>query len=76
MYFWTYGPQKTWLGKFLKVHVSEDPSRGNMVNGLKKCTKLNDSTFIIFTDPCKGKSKAIQIEKVSLSNMQNDRTVC
>ena len=69
-------PRKTWLGKFLKSQVSEDPLTGNMVNRLKQCSKLNDSTFTIFIDPCEGKSKATHVEKVSLSDMQNHRTVC
>ena len=69
-------PRKTWLEKFLKSHVSEDPLTGNMVNGLKQCSKLKDSTFTIFIDLCEGKPKENPVEKVSLSHMQNHRTVC
>ena len=74
-------PRKTWLEIFLKSQISVDPSSGNMVNGLKQCSKdtnnsTNDSTFTIFINPCEGKSKATQVEKVSPSDMQHHRTVC
>ena len=46
--------RKTWLDKYLKNPVSEDFSTSNMVNGLKYCSKLNDSTFTIFIDTCAG----------------------
>ena len=32
MYFVTCGLRKTWLFKYLKSLVSEDPAGGNMVN--------------------------------------------
>ena len=54
MFFCTYGLWKTWLDKGLKSPVSEDPSTSNMVNRLKHCPKLKDSTFIIFIDLCEG----------------------
>ena len=54
MYFRNYGPQKTWLDKCLKRPVWEDPSTGNMVNGLKHWFNLNGSTFTIFVDHCEG----------------------
>ena len=54
MDFLTDGLQKTWLFKCLKSPVSKDSSTSNMVNGPKHCSKLNDSTFTIFIDPCKG----------------------
>ena len=38
---------KTWLDKYLKSPVSEDPSISNMVNMLKNCSNLDSSTFII-----------------------------
>ena len=44
MYFRIYGPQKTWLDKCLKSPVSEDHLTGSVVNGLKHCFNLNDST--------------------------------
>ena len=37
MYLPKYGLRKTWLDKCLKNPVSEDPSRGIMVNGRKHC---------------------------------------
>ena len=52
MYIWTYGLRKTGLEKCLKCHFSENHSTGNMVNGLKHCSKLKDSTFTIFIDSC------------------------
>ena len=35
MYFWKYGPAKTWLGNCPKSPISKDPSRSSMVNGPK-----------------------------------------
>ena len=37
MYFGSCGFQKTFLDKYLKSLVSEDPSTSNMVNGIKHC---------------------------------------
>ena len=37
MIFGNYGFRKTCLDKCLENCVSEDPSRGNIVNGLKGC---------------------------------------
>ena len=51
MHFSTHGLQKTWLDKSVKSRASEDCSTSNMVNGLKHCSKLNDSTFPIFIAP-------------------------
>ena len=56
MYFWTYGLQKTWLDKCLKSPLSEDSLKSNMVKEEKLCSKLNDSTFTIFIDPCESNS--------------------
>ena len=39
------------LDMCLKSLVSEDPGTSNMVNGLKHCWKLNDSTFTISLNP-------------------------
>ena len=36
----------------LKSPVSEGSSTSNIVDRLKHCSKLNDSTFTIFIDPC------------------------
>ena len=52
MCFCTYRLRKTWLDKCQKIPVSEEHSSGNMVNGRKHSSKLNDSTFTIFIDPC------------------------
>ena len=52
MYFRKLGLQRTWLDKCLKSHVSDDPSRENRADGLKHCSNLNDSTFIIFINHC------------------------
>ena len=52
LYIWTYGLQKTWLDKFLKSPVSEDPSTSNTVNGPKQFSNLNETSFTIFIDLC------------------------
>ena len=44
------GLWNTWLDQCLKSLVSEDSSKRNMVNWLKHCWNLNDSTFIIIID--------------------------
>ena len=56
MYFGTYGFRRTWLDKYLKSGVFEDPSTSDMENGPKHSSKLNDSTFTIFIDPCEDNS--------------------
>ena len=53
MFFQEYRLRKTWLGKFLKGRVSEDPSTDNMANGLKQCCSLNGSTISIFINHCR-----------------------
>ena len=50
MYFRNYRLQKTWLGKCLKVLVSEDLSKSNMLNGIKHCPNLHSNTFNISVD--------------------------
>ena len=45
--------RKMWLRKCQKSRLSEDPLTSNIVNRLKNCSKLNDSTFTIFIDPFK-----------------------
>ena len=57
MDFWTYGLRNTWLVKCLKSPVSEDPSTRNLVNGTKYYSKLDDSTFTTFIDPCEDNSR-------------------
>ena len=49
MCFWNYGLRKTWLDICLESRVLEDPLRGNMINGLKNCCILNDSTIALFS---------------------------
>ena len=71
MYFRSYGFRKTFLDKCLKSHVSQDRSKNNMVNGPKHCSNLNHNTFAYLSINV----KAIELEKVSLSNMQNVRTI-
>ena len=44
------------LDKYLKSGVLEDPSTSDMENGPKHSSKLNDSTFTIFIDPCEDNS--------------------
>ena len=56
MYFWTYGLRKTLLDKSLKSPLSGDPSTNNVLNGIKHCLNLNESTCTIFLDHCEGSS--------------------
>ena len=51
--FQNYTPTKIWLDECLKSPVSRDPSESNMVNALRHCSNLNESTFTIFIDHCK-----------------------
>ena len=72
MYFWTYGIGKTWLDKCLKNPVSEDNSTTNMETP-------RNTAEIWMTEPLPYlliPLKEIQVEKVSLGDMQNLRTVC
>ena len=50
MYFQNYGFRKTLLDKCQKSRISEDPLTSIMVNGIKQCENLNDTTFTIFID--------------------------
>ena len=43
-----------WLHKFLKLNVSEDASKRNIINGQNHCCNLDDSTFTIFIDNFEG----------------------
>ena len=45
MYFGNYGLPKTWLDQCLKSPVSDDPSKSNMVNALKHCSNLKDTSL-------------------------------
>ena len=54
---------EAWLDKCLRSPVSEDSATSNIVNGLKYCWKLNDSTFTIFIDTCAGTSGSKSISE-------------
>ena len=56
MYFLIYGLRNTWLDKCQKCPVSEDPSISKMVNWLKHCSKLKDSTVNTLIHPSEGNS--------------------
>ena len=71
MCFRTYGLGKTWFDKCLKTPVSDNPSTSNMVNGPKHWSNLNAGKFAIFIGHCESYS----LEKLSLGDMQNIRTV-
>ena len=72
MYSRNYGLGKPWLDKCLKNPISEDLSESSMVNRTKHCSNVNHSNFAHLLINV----KAIELEKVSLSNMQNLGTVC
>ena len=71
MYFWTYVLPITWLDKRLKSPFSEDPSTSDMVNGPKNVEIWTTAPLPYLLNPVKG----VQLEKVSLSDMQNLRTI-
>ena len=54
IYVGNYGFRKTLLDIFLKSRVSEGPSKSNIVNEIKQCWSLNDTTFTIFIYHCEG----------------------
>ena len=54
LYFPNYGLRKRGEINVLKIPVSEDPSRSNMVNVPKHCSNLHHSTLIIFIGHCQG----------------------
>ena len=56
MYFRIDELRKTWLETCLRSSLWEDPSKSNMGNNQKYCSNLNESTFIIFVDPCEENS--------------------
>ena len=71
MYFRNYGLPKTWLHQCLKSPVSEDPTKSNMVNAPKRCSNLKDTSlpYLLIT------GKSIVLEKASVSDIQNLKTV-
>ena len=54
MYFRKYRFPKTWLDKWLKSCVSEDPWTDNAANVSKDCWNLYDGTFAIFINHWEG----------------------
>ena len=77
MYFGIFRLRKTRLDKRLKHPISEDPSTSDMVNGPNYSSNMKDSTVTIFTTTTFSITvKPFESEKVSLSDMQNYRTVC
>ena len=71
MYFRNYGLPKTWLDQSLKSPVSEDPTKSNMINAPKDCSNLKDTSlpYLLIT------GKSIVLQKVSVSDVQNLKTV-
>ena len=71
MYFRNYGLPKTWLDQCLKSPVSEDPTKSNMVNAPKHSSNLKDTSlpYLLIT------GKSIVLQKVSVSHIQNVKTV-
>ena len=70
MYFRNYGLRKTWLDKNQKSTSSEHPCTSNMVSAPKHCSYLDGSSFSILIIV-----KAIKFAKVTLSDIQNLKTV-
>ena len=60
-----------WLDKCLKSPVSEDSSKGNMVNGPKYVEILMTAALPYLLIAV----KAIDLQKVSVSDMQNLKNV-
>ena len=71
MYFRNYGLPKTWLDQCLKSPVSEDPTKSNMVNVPKYCRNLKETSlpYLLIT------GKSIVLQKISVSHIQNVKTV-
>ena len=71
MYFRNYGLPKTWLYQYLKSPVSEDLTKSNMVNASKHCSNLKDTSILSLLIT----AKSIVLQKVSVSDVQNLKTV-
>ena len=71
MYFRNYGLPNTWLDQCLKIPVSEDPTKSDMVNAPKHCSNLKDASlpYLLIT------GKSIVLQKVSVSDAKNLKTV-
>ena len=71
MYFWNYGLRKTWLDQRLKSPASEEPLKSNMENAPKSVEiwiKAPLPYLVIAV-------KALDLQKVSVSDTQNLKTV-
>ena len=71
MYFRNYGLRKTWLDQRLKSSVSEDPLKSNMKNAPKYVEIWRKAPLPCLLIAVKG----IDFQKVSVSDMQNLKTV-
>ena len=71
MYFPNYGLPKTWLDQCLKSPVSDDPTKSNMVNTSKHFSNLKDTSlpYLLII------GKSIALQKVSVSDVENLKTV-
>ena len=70
MYFQKYGPRITWLDQCLKSRVSSDPSEATWStrpNIVEICMAAHLRYLLIAV-------KAIDLQKVSVSDMQNLKT--
>ena len=67
MYLWNYGLRKTWLDQRVKSPVSEDPLKSNMENAPKyvEIWMKAPLPYLLIA------VKAIDLQKVSVSDMQN-----
>ena len=70
MYFRNYELLKTRIDKCLESAVWEDHSTNNMINEPKHWFNLKNSTFTILLIT----GKVIELEKVTLSDMQSLKT--
>ena len=72
MYFRNNGHAKTWLDQYLKIPVSEDPTKSYIVNAPKHCSNFKDTSLphLLIT------GKSIVLQKLSVSDVQNLTTVC
>ena len=73
MYFGNYRLGKTWLDKWLKSPISEDPSGGDIANEPKYNVEIWRPLLLL---DLMITMKVIEIDKVSLRDMQNLSTVC
>ena len=72
MYFRIYGLRKTWFDKCLKSALWEDPAIGNIVNG-RNTDSVSRTAPLPYSS---NNGKVIELEKVTLSDMQSLKTFC